>query len=49
MERAEEGPSPADVRINVNSPPFHRGGVRVRSGRPAADSDGYDEGYGRHF
>ena len=26
MERAEEGSSPADVRINVNSPPFYRGG-----------------------
>ena len=49
MERAEEGSSPADVRINVNSPLFHRGGVRIHSGRPVADSDGYDEGYGRYL
>ena len=47
MAGAEKGSAPADVRIDVNSsPPFHRGGVQVRSGRPVADSDGYDENSG---
>lgn len=43
MAGAEEGSAPADVRINVNSPPFRRGGVRIHSGRPVVDSDGYDD------